>query len=261
MFLGIVEKDNQSVTLQDKFSTDQSGQKVAILLPPRDTLRVFELLRLLRVSRLLAVIGAILTLLAATAGAAYKLGHDVGIASSRRVDTVPPSVFPVPGRSRQGTGASGNEPTAAIGDGRTQSLQSMILSNRGPYVWQWAGENWDGRVTFTPAGAGIINAELSIDKIWKVFENGSGQFKTAKLVPRSTPGRVVIADDGRVFDVVGIQARFDAFDGKQDQVVTLSMKNLHPVTAFAGTVEYQTAGEQKIETGGVFLVGHEWMDW
>jgi hypothetical protein len=136
---------------------------------------------------------------------------------------------------------------------RSPSIEDIF----GSYQWQWAGENWIGKVTIERKENGAsARIKLGVITVKKIMKNGkTATFNDAKPHFASTSdGRVTLNKEGKFSLFMPIQHAHLPMEQKRDQRLVLEAE-LSPVVAFAGTVKYQF--DDDTSTGDLILIGYQ----
>lgn len=128
-------------------------------------------------------------------------------------------------------------------------LETMLLRGDVPFVWQWAGENWYGRVILSEIDGRRVVSQANMGLIQKTTQDAILiEGKVFSLAP-GTLGTFEINNDGSITLDFAIQK-------KSRRTSTIDIETIHgtlkPSLCYAGSFSY--AGIEGSYSGDVILV-------
>jgi len=147
------------------------------------------------------------------------------------------------------------------------TIEQMALQDDGKFEWQWAGQNWIGNARFGRDSNNEITLSLDVNKVL-------GTEAVADVMRTSQPGKVKISNGSMdITDVkvimngfelvpIGSDRYMEGVSKKNTSTKIISITNLRPVIAFAGSINYQHRdvgdGDRIVNegTGDIVLVKH-----
>lgn len=140
-------------------------------------------------------------------------------------------------------------PNSSQGSPPIVPLENMLLQGDVPFVWQWAGENWYGRVTLSEMNGQRVINQANMGLIQKTIQDTVlMDGKVFSLAP-GTFGTFLINDDGSITIDLAIEKK-----SRRTNLVGIEIINgiLKPVLCYAGSVSY--SGVEGSYTGDIILV-------
>jgi hypothetical protein len=123
----------------------------------------------------------------------------------------------------------------------------------GEYEWQWAGENWIGKVFLAKNDAGNkINLDVNI--LQKIWQDSLVQIRNCGRVMYSTKDGNLVLNNGNI--------EFADLECKRMRpgiVENIDLSGtLYPITAFAGKIKYTDRDKNTFSEGDMVLVKHKY---
>ena len=131
----------------------------------------------------------------------------------------------------------------------SSSIEERLLAGDVPFVWQWAGENWYGRVTLSEINGNKLISQANMGLIQKTLDDAilmNG--KVFSLAP-GTMGTFVINDDGSITIDLAIEKKSRRTGLTGIEIVS---GTLEQTLCYSGTVSY--AGNEGRYNGDIVLV-------
>lgn len=153
----------------------------------------------------------------------------------------------------------------------TPTMRDMLLGKQGEgnFEWQWAGQNWYGRVRFREGANSNIEADLDVRKIFKRSEGSEFRIKMGPSVLKNGPenrASIVLHRDHielkstvvrkNTFRSVTLSKDFaiEGIDIENSTLETLYAPRLEPIPAFGGKVRFRNPTTGQESEGDMVLV-------
>lgn len=120
------------------------------------------------------------------------------------------------------------------------------------YEWQWAGENWYGRVTLAKVGEANVVTAARVGVLQKSYSDGQSIFKIGPAVVELQRGSFEVLGNGDVKIDLQVVKSVNYQTGRARQRIA---GPLRPTLCLAGKVHYETSRESDV--GDMILVGYQ----
>jgi hypothetical protein len=125
----------------------------------------------------------------------------------------------------------------------------------GTYEWQWAGENWYGRLRLAKHNDALVIDRANVGRLRKTYRAGRFRsFEMTDTVLTLNHGTVHISDPDTIQLTLSVQKRVAGLPGFVPQTIT---GELHRTPCFAGRVQYRDPNTGNANVGDMILVSYQ----